>query len=102
MTYNSTDRQCVWNAYSAGTPTRWIVTEYTQEGAPIRATLNFAGGVVLVTRDMSADTFSSPANRRVWSWRCSSMAKRPWASDPQRYSFDLTSCTGDSGQAIFP
>ena len=96
------ERQCVWNAYSAGIPTRWTVTEYTQEGDPVRATLNVEGGVVLMTRDLSADRFSSPADRRLWSWRCSAMTKRPFATDPRRYSFELSGCTGEVAQAIFP
>jgi hypothetical protein len=102
MAYNASDRACVWNAYSAGTPTRWIVTAYTQEGAPVRETLRYEGDVVLMTRDLSADGFSSPADRRLWSWRCSAMTKRPFVTDPQRYSFELTGCTGEVAQAVFP
>ncbi len=102
MAYAATERECVWNAYAAGIPTRWIVTEYTQEGAPVRATLNFEGGVLLMTRDMTADSFSSPADRRLWSWRCSAMTKRAFVTDPQRYSFELTGCTAELAQAIFP
>jgi hypothetical protein len=102
ITYDLTGRQCVWNAYSAGTPTRWIVTKYTTEGAPTPESLNFDGGVLLMTRDMSADGFSSPADRRLWSWRCTTMIKRPFVTDPQRYSFELSGCTGEIAQAVFP
>jgi hypothetical protein len=102
MAYSASDRACVWNAYSADTPTRWIVTAYTTEGAPVRETLRYEGGVVLMTRDLSADGFSSPADRRLWSWRCSAMTKRPFVTDPQRYSFELTGCSGEVAQAVFP
>jgi hypothetical protein len=102
ITYDLTGRECVWNAYSAGTPTRWIVTKYTTEGAPIRESFAFESGVVLMTRDMSADAFSGPADRRLWSWRCSAMVKRPFVTDPQHYSFELTNCTGDFEPAYFP
>jgi hypothetical protein len=102
IAYAATERECVWNAYAAGIPTRWIVTEYTTEGAPTRESLSFEGGVLLMTRDMSADGFSSPADRRLWSWRCGAMTKRAFVTDPQRYAFELTGCTGELAQAIFP
>ena len=102
MAYNASERQCVWTAYSAGTPTRWIVTAYTTEGAPVRETLSFDGGVLLMTRELSADGFSSPADRRLWSWRCGAMTQRPFVTDRLRYSFELTDCTGEVAQAVFP
>lgn len=110
ITYDQTGRECVWNAYSAGTPTRWIVTAYTQEGAPVRETLRYEGGVLLMTRDLTADGFSSPSDRRIWSWRCAAMTKRPYTNTTRPYgtdsqvpySFELTSCTGEVAQAVFP
>lgn len=93
---------CFWKAYSAGHPVRWSVVKYTQEGAPIPSTLTFGGGVLIVTRDLSKDEFSSPADRRVWAWRCAALRQRPWVTDPQRYSFELSNCTGDGPRTAFP
>ncbi len=101
-TYDAVGVQCVWNAYSAGTPTRWVVTSYTQEGAPIRGTISFEGGVVLMTRDLSADSFSNQLDRRIWTWRCGAMAQRPFVTDPRRFSLELGKCTGDGAAAVFP
>ena len=81
---------------------RWVVTMYTKEGAPVREALTFDGGVLLATRDLSADGFSSPADRRLWSWRCTAMTKRPFVTDPRYYSFELTGCSGDGPQVGFP
>jgi len=101
--YDLEGRECVWNAYSSGTPVRWQVTSITIEGDPIRQTLKFDRVLgVVVFRDMSADRFSGQANRRVWTWRCSTMAKAIWATDPSWYSFNLTSCTGDGPTTSFP
>ena len=36
--YDVEGRECVWNAYSSGTPVRWQVTSITIEGDPIRPT----------------------------------------------------------------
>jgi hypothetical protein len=102
ITYDAVGRQCVWSAYASGSPTRWVITSYTTEGAPIRTTLTFESGVLLMTRDMTADGFSSPADRRLWSWRCSTMTKRPFVTDPQHYSFELAGCTGEVARAVFP
>jgi len=67
--YDLEGRECVWNAYSSGTPVRWQVTSITIEGDPIRQTLKFDRVLgVVVFRDMSADRFSGQANRRVWTW----------------------------------
>ena len=101
-TYPASGMECVWKAYAARTPVRWAVTQYTTEGAPVRSTIVFDGATVLVTRDLSLDGYSATADRRLWSWRCRTMTQRPWVTDPQRYSFDLSDCTGDSSPAHFP
>jgi len=101
-TYPASGMECVWKAYAARTPVRWAVTQYTTEGAPVPSTIVFDGAAVLVTRDLSLDGFSGTADRRLWSWRCRTMTQRPWVTDPQRYSFDLSDCTGDSAPAHFP
>ena len=100
--YDASARQCLWTAYSAGMPAHWVATKYTTEGAPIPETISFDGAVVLVTRDLSLDGFSSAQDRRLWTWRCGTMIKLPWVSDPDRFSFGLSNCLGESADAGFP
>lgn len=100
--YDVAGRDCFWSAYSAGKPARWTVTSSTVEGDPIRATISFDQGVVVVTRDMSSDRFSSERDRRIWRWTCRTMTQRTWATDAQRFSFELSDCTGDGTRAVFP
>jgi len=93
----------VWSAYSSGAAVQWHLTSTTIEGAPIPQTLRFDSVLgVVVTRDVRADTFSAPADRRMWTWRCGKMSKMPSVSDPSRYSFELSSCTGDGPTTTFP
>lgn len=94
--------ECVWKAYASRVPVRWAVTQYTTEGARVPSTIAFDGLTVLVTRDLSLDGFSGQAARRLWAWQCRVMTQRPWVTDAQRYSFDLSSCTGDGTEAHFP
>ena len=101
-TYPASGMECVWKAYAARLPVRWAVTPYTTEGAPIPSTIAFDGATVLVTRDLSLDGFTNIADRRLQSWRCRAMTQRPWVTDPQRYSFELSDCTGESAEAHFP
>ena len=101
--YDAVARECVWNAYSRGAAVRWNVRSYTVEGDPIPETLRFDSVLgVVTTRDMSADKFSNSAGRRIWTWRCVTMTKMAWVTDPSRYSFKLSNCTGDGTTAVFP
>jgi hypothetical protein len=101
--YDSQARECVWNAYSSGTAVRWSVRSQTIEGDPTPQTLRFDTVLgVVVTRDMSADKFSNQADRRMWTWRCAKMTKVPWVTDPSRYSFEFSTCTGDGPATTFP
>jgi len=101
--YDGRARDCVWSAYSSGAAVQWHLTSTTIEGAPIPQTLRFDSVLgVVVTRDVRADTFSAPADRRMWTWRCGKMSKMPSVSDPSRYSFELSSCTGDGPTTTFP
>jgi len=96
-------RSCVWDAYSSGKAVRWSVRSYTIDGDPIPGTLRFEPGTgIEVTRDVTADNFSAPADRRVWTWRCGTMTRMTWVTDPSRYSFVLTGCTGDGPSTGFP
>jgi hypothetical protein len=101
--YSATARECIWTAYSAGKAAYWAARGETIEGDPIPGTLSFDPARGLdVTRDVTADRYSSPSNRRVWSWHCTTMTKRVWATDALRYSFELTGCTGDGPSTTFP
>lgn len=100
--YDATARDCVWSAYSMGTPSRWTVMRRTTEGDPIRATMTAQRGFIIVTRDMTADRFSAAPDRRMWTWQCRTIAKRAWATDPTRSFFDLSGCSGDGGSTAFP
>jgi hypothetical protein len=51
---------------------------------------------------MTADKYSSPSNRRIWSWHCTAMTKHVWVTDASRYSFELSGCTGDGPSTTFP
>ena len=101
--YDSKARDCVWSAYSRGAAVQWHLTSTTIEGASIPQTLRFDTVLgVVITRDLTADTFSAPADRHRWTWRCVKMTKMPWATDPSRYSFELSYCTGDGPTTTFP
>jgi len=101
--YDAKAVDCVWSAYSSGTSVRWNIKGQTIEGDPIPETLRFDSVLgVVITRDMTADKFSAPAARRMWTWRCGKMAKMPTATDKSRYSFELSNCTGDGPTATFP
>ena len=101
--YDAVGRGCVWGAYSSGKAVRWSVLSYTIEGDPIPATLLFDPVIGIdVTRDVTADKFSAPADRRMWTWRCGKMTRMTWVTDPSRYSFVLTACTGDGPTTVFP
>jgi hypothetical protein len=64
--YDAEARECVWKAYSNGAAVRWSVRSYTTEGDPIPQTLRFDSALdVVTTRDMTADKFSSSADRRI-------------------------------------
>ena len=103
LEYDAAARDCVWNGYSRGATVRWNVRIYTVEGDPIPETLRFDSVLgVVTTRDMSADKFSNSADRRIWTWRCMTMTKMAWVTDPSRYSFKLSNCTGDGATAVFP
>src|SRR5438046_7734025 len=101
--YDARGLECVWSAYSSGTAVRWNVRVLTIEGVPIPETLRFDNVLgVVITQDTTADKYASPANRRMWTWRCAKVTKTPWATDPTRYSFELSSCTGDGPTTTFP
>lgn len=102
-TYESAGRECVWDAYTAHTAVRWAVRQLTIEGDPIPGTLGYDPGQgIVITRDVRADEFSGTADRRLWMWRCGTMSRRTWATDPSRYSFELTDCRGDGASTHFP
>jgi hypothetical protein len=100
--YDAVARDCVWSAYSSGERARWTVSRRTVEGDPIRATITAQTGFIVVTKDMTADRFSAPSDRRLWAWQCRAMTKRVWATDPLRYFFELAECSGDGRNASFP
>lgn len=102
LAWDATARECVWAAYSARRPFRWMATGHTIEGDPVPSVLTYDGRTLRMTRDMRADDFSSRADRRIWEWSCGEMAKRPWSTDGMRYLFELTGCGGDSSQANAP
>jgi hypothetical protein len=101
-TYDPVGRECFWSAYSAAQPARWAVTTYTNEGDPMPQTISFNGSAIVVTRDASSDRFSSERDRRIWTWSCRTMMRRAWATDAQRFSFELSGCTGDGAAVSFP
>jgi hypothetical protein len=101
--YDANGVDCFWRAYSAGTAARWVVRQQTVEGDPIPEAIQFVPGVgVTVTRDTSADKFAGSNGGRVWTYRCSVVARRPWATDPARYVFELSGCAGDGPSTAFP
>lgn len=101
--YDRAGHECVWRAYTSGSAVSYRLTVLTIEGDPIPMTLLFEPGRgVTVAHDLSADEFTSPASRRLWSWRCSAMTQRMWVTDASRYSFELTGCTGDGRETHFP
>jgi hypothetical protein len=102
-TYDAAGTDCFWRAYTGSVPARWSVTMLTVEGDPIPATITFAPGQpIVVTRDVTADAFSSATDRRVWTFRCATIERKPWATDPSRSFFELSVCTGDGATTAFP
>lgn len=98
--YDQALLDCVWSAYVGGSAARLEFIMTTQEGDPIPTTLSAVpGSRSEVTRDLTADQFSSPANRIVTRYACVTLAPRLWASNPSRYSFELTDCVGPGPRA---
>ena len=101
--YSASARECIWSAYSSGRAAYWNVRGVTIEGDPTPSLLSVDPTRGLdVTRDVTADKFSAQSDRRVWSWHCTTLTKRTWATDASRYSFELAGCTGDGPTAHFP
>ena len=100
--YDAQGLDCFWTAYSAGKSATWSVKQVTVEGDPIPATVTSDTRGLVVSRDFSADKFSSQADRRVFVWTCSTVARKPWATDPSRYVLELTGCTGAGSSTSFP
>ena len=100
--YDAVGRECVWNAYAKDLAVSWNMTTLTAEGDPVPLTLRSDSAGIVVTRDATADKWSSAADRRVWTWRCGAMTKLVWATDASRYSFALSNCTGDGATTAFP
>lgn len=100
--YDVRGRDCLWAAWLTSAPARWAVTSRTVEGDAIAQVLIIENGLLWVRRDMTADRFSGPTDRRVWRWACHYMTKQPWATDPSRFSFHLDGCWGDGATASFP
>ena len=101
--YDQALLDCVWAAYTRGDAARLNLTMVTQEGDPMPTTLlAVPGGRSEMTRDLTADRFSNPANRVVSAYSCTTLTRRPWATDPARYVFELSDCTGPSATASFP
>jgi hypothetical protein len=101
--YDATGIDCFWQAYSAGKAVVWRIAQVTEEGDPIPGTLSFDPTAGLVaSRDVTADKFSRPNDRRMWNWRCRTIERRPWAADPSRAFFELGGCSGDGAATNFP
>jgi hypothetical protein len=101
--YDQAGVECVWSAYTAQRGARWGVTQLTIEGDPVPAVLSFEPGkAIVVTRDFSADEFMAPGSRRTFTYTCGIMTKTAWPTDPSRYYFALSGCTGDGPETVFP
>ena len=101
--YDAGGTDCFWAAYTSGRPARWSVRSITTEGDPIPSTITFTPGQgLVVTRDTTADKFAGQGGARVWTYRCSMIARKPWATDATKFFFELTDCTGDGTTAGFP
>lgn len=101
--YDQALLDCVWAAYARGEAARLSITMVTTEGHLVpTALLAVPGGRSIVTRDLTADNFSSPADRVVNTYSCTALTRRPWATDPKRYVFELSDCLGPAPTATFP
>jgi len=102
-TYDQAMLDCVWAAYTRGETARVSITMVTTEGDPVPTTLlAVPGGRSVVTRDLTADHFTNPAERVVSTYSCTTLTRRPWATDPGRYAFDLSDCRGPRATISFP
>jgi len=101
--YDQALLDCVWAAYARGEAARLSITMVTQEGHLVpTALLAVPGGRSIVTRDLTADNFASPADRVVNTYSCTALTRRPSATDPKRYAFELSDCLGPAPTATFP
>lgn len=101
--YDQALLDCVWAAYARGEAARLSITMVTTEGDPVPTTLlAVPGGRSTLTRDLTADNFASPADRVVNTYSCTVLTRRPWATDPKRYAFELSDCLGPAPTATFP
>jgi hypothetical protein len=96
--YDQALLDCVWSSYVGGRAARLEIIMTTQEGDPIPTSLYAVpGSLSEVTRDLTADRFANAVNRIVTRYACVTLAPRLWATDPSRYSFELTDCVGGPG-----
>ena len=101
--YDAKALDCFWQAFTARRSVIWRATQVTIEGDPIPMTLSFDPKTGLVaSRDVTADKFSSQADRRVWTWRCKAIQRTPWPTDASRTFFELRDCSGDGSATSFP
>jgi len=95
--------ECFWSAYTAGRSARLSMTLLTVEGDPIRSWLTYSPAAGLeVVKDISADKFRGAGQPDLLRWKCTTVAKHPWATDPSRFAYELSGCTGQGESAGFP
>lgn len=72
---NLASRDCLLQAYAAGSRAKWASKTWTTEGDPLETRVSISGtGLIEVEVDYRADKFSAPADRIVRTYHCDGLA----------------------------
>jgi hypothetical protein len=88
------------NATPAAAATQLAVAAPTIEGdTVVTAALMYPSAASYVALDRSADRFSAPGDRRIWTYRCGQL---PAFTRPPGSGQIATGCTGDGAEVLIP
>ena len=96
--YDAQKRECVWSAFTAGTPAKFATVHHATEGALLTYT------VVVTGRSHVEVTFENAApgaNGGTFHYSCTSLERRPINDQPNRMSLAATECSGRGFEVVF-
>lgn len=95
--YDAAARECLWQAYQRHGAATFTTTHRTHEGATLVYRASVAGSVVEVV----FESRTGDANAGMFSYRCSSLARRAVNDVPSRTTFAATGCSGRGPEVLF-
>lgn len=95
--YDAAARDCLWTAYTKGTPAGLAITVHTIEGDPITYTIQVRGASALDVAIDNQDRFGARGKRRT---TCTKLTKRE--APEGRYGFTLSSCAEGPSDITIP